>query len=94
MAKSKGGFSKTQMKALAKDLDSEISKFNRAVKALSNDVDELQKGDEDGPYWNGQLACTWVKSCLAHIDHDKVLLDHLDNCYDYLDTLVNGGSSL
>ena len=89
-----GGFSKSQMKQLSKNLDTEVSKFQRALKALIADVNELQKGDADGPYWNGTLAYNWVATCLRHISHDKVLLDHLDNCSDYLAALVNGGSSL
>lgn len=90
----KGGFSKAKMKVLAKELDAEVSKFQKALKQLQKDVEDLQKGDADGPYWNGQLAYNWVKTCLAHIDHDKVLLDHLDNCSDYLNSIVSGGSSL
>jgi len=93
MAK-KGGFSKSQMKSLTKNLDSEISKFNKAVKKLSSDLDTLQKGDGTTAYWSGSLAYNWITTALAHVDHDKVLLDDLDNCNDYLDALVNGGSAL
>ena len=93
-ANKKGGFTKAQAKSLVKDLDAQVSKFNKAVKALQTDINTLQKGGADGPYWNGTLAYNWVTNCLAHIDHDKVLLDHVDNCSEYLDNLVNGGSSL
>ncbi len=93
-SKKKGGFSKAQAKALVKDLDAQVSKFQKAVKQLQADINALQKGGADGPYWNGSLAYNWVTNCLAHIDHDKVLLNHVDNCCEYLDTLVNGGSSL
>jgi len=93
-SKKKGGFSKSQMKQLAKNLESEISKFQKALKQLQNDIETLQKGDADGPYWNGQLAYNWVSTCLSHIDHNKVLLDHLDNCSDYLNATINGGTSL
>ena len=54
----------------------------------------LQKGDGNNPFWNGKSACDWTKSCLAHIDHDKVLLSHLEKCSDYLTATINGGSSL
>lgn len=89
-----GGFSKSQMKQLSKNLDSEVAKYQKALKALISDINELQKGDADGPYWNGNLAYKWVSECLRHISLDKVLLDHLDNCSDYLAALVNGGSAL
>lgn len=89
-----GGFSKSQMKQLSNSLDTEVSKFQKALKALIADVDQLQKGDADGPYWNGALAYNWVSTCLKHIEHDKVLLDHLDRCSDYLSAIVKGGDSL
>lgn len=92
--KSKGGFNKSQMKQLAKNLESEVSNFQGALKQLQGDIEALQKGDADGPYWNGQLAYNWVSNCLAHIDHNKVLLDHLDSCSDYLNAIVSDGASL
>lgn len=90
----KGGFSKAQAKSLVKDLGAQLSKFQKSVKQLQADVNQLQQGGQDGPFWNGDLAYDWVKHCLGHIDHDKVLLDHIDNCYEYLDALINGGSTL
>ena len=94
MSNKSGGFSKAQAKALCKDLDAQVSKFQKALKQLQNDINVLQKGDADGPYWNGTLAYNWVTTTLGHIDHDKVLLDHVDNCAEYLGTLINGGNAL
>ncbi len=90
----KGGFSKSQMKALSKNLDAEVSKLQKAIKQLNKDLDTLQRGDGSISYWSGQLAYNWIKTALAHLDHDKVLLDHIDNCSEYLETLVHGGNNL
>ena len=79
---------------LCNDLNGYIETAYASLKDLSNNLNALMKGDSEGPYWNGSLAYNWVSNCLAHIDHDKVLLNHVDNCCEYLDTLVNGGSSL
>ena len=38
-----GGFSKSQMKQLSKNLDSEVAKYQKALKALISDINELQK---------------------------------------------------
>lgn len=94
MAKGEGGFSKKEMAKLSKSLDSQVSAYQKALKNLSKDLDELQKGSDGVAYWSGQLAYNWIKTALAHVDHDKVLLDHLDNCSEHLERTVHGGSSL
>lgn len=94
MKKVEKKLSDTQIKDLSKRLNDEVLKFQKALLKLEKDVDMLQKGDGNNPFWNGKLACDWTKSCLAHIDHDKVLLSHLEKCSDYLTATINGGSSL
>lgn len=94
MAKGELKYTKSQIKDLSKKLNDEVSHFKKALSKLEKDVDKLQKGDGNEPYWNGKSACDWTMNCLAHIDHDKVLLEHLEKCSDYLTASVNGGSSL
>lgn len=86
--------SNIQVKDLSKHLSDEVLKFKKALIKLEKDVNMMQNGDGYTPFWNGKSACDWTKSCLAHIDHDKVLLEHLEKCSDYLTAKVNGGSSL
>lgn len=94
MSSKKNNFSKNLDKDLAKKLNNEVQKFKGSLNKLQEDVDLLQKGDGINPYWNGENAYNWTMSCLAHIDHDKELLKHLEKCSDYLNISVNGGSSL
>lgn len=94
MKKQENKLTKAQVKDLSKRLNDEVLKFKKALTKLEKDVDMMQRGDGITPFWNGKSACDWTKSCLAHIDHDKVLLDHLEKCSDYLTATVNGGSSL
>ena len=89
-----GGFTKTQAKAVVNSLDTDMAAFQKAVKQLQADLDQLQKGDGTSSYWSGERAYAWIKSALAHVDHDMVLLDHLDNCVDYFEQLVRGGAAL
>ena len=42
---------------LASELNEEIFKLKNAVENLKNDVNIIQNGDNDGPFWNGALAC-------------------------------------
>lgn len=94
MKKQESKLTKAQVKDLSKRLNDEVIKFKKALTKLEKDVDMMQRGDGVTPFWNGKSACDWTKSCLAHIDHDKVLLDHLEKCSDYLTATINGGSSL
>lgn len=90
----KGGFTKSQMKALSKNLNNEVSKFQNALKKLTSDLETLQKGDGKVSYWSGNLAYNWIKTSLAHLDHDKVLLDHVDSCAECLETTIYKGANL
>ena len=94
MKKQESKLTKAQVKDLSKRLNDEVIKFKKALTKLEKDVDMMQRGDGVTAFWNGKSACDWTKSCLAHIDHDKVLLDHLEKCSDYLTATINGGSSL
>ena len=94
MEKKEKDLTKSQIKELSKQLSDEVLKFQKALFKLERDINMMQNGDGVTPFWNGKAACDWTKSCLAHIDHDKVLLEHLEKCSDYLTASVNGGSSL
>ncbi len=94
MAKKKGGYNKAKAKNLCKNLDTEVSNVQRAMKALNTDLEALQKGDGEVAFWSGERAYAWITNTLAFYDHNKVLLDHLDNCSEHLSNTVQGGSAL
>lgn len=86
MAK-KVDLNKEEIKALVKDLESEIKKFKSALVKLETSAGILQTGDKNGPYWNGESAIEFNKSLLGHFDHDRNLLNSLEKSLDYLKSL-------
>ena len=70
-----------------KSFDMEINDYENALNKLKEDIDKIQIGEDNSPYWNGDLAYGWIKSALAHLDHDRVLGDNLKECLEYLSDL-------
>ena len=75
------------VKQLALELETEIVKLENALIALKEDVVSLQKGDELGPYWNGENALKMNTALLGHIDHDFVLLENVKKCSSHISSL-------
>lgn len=94
MSSKESVYTKNQVKDLAEKLNSEVDKFRKSLNKLEKDINLLQEGDGTKPYWNGENAYNWTMSCLAHIDHDKELLKHLEKCSDYLNLSAHSDSSL
>ncbi len=69
---------------LVEKLDFEISNFEKVLEKLRNNLILIQDGNNGTSYWNGDLAYGWLKSALAHLDHDIVLDNNLRSCLDYL----------
>lgn len=88
-----GGFTKSEAKRTISALNDDMAAFQKAVKQLKTDLDLLQKGNGTSSYWSGERAYSWISAALKHADHDTVLLDHLDNCVDCFDQIVNGASA-
>lgn len=72
---------------LSKDLKNEIIKLSDALALLEKDIALLQKGDENGSYWKGKKAYVSIEKCLGQIDSDRNLIDNLNKCLLYLDSL-------
>lgn len=65
---------------LASDLSAEIFKLKNAVENLKTDVNIIQSGDNDGPFWNGALACCSLKEVLKVVERGNALIEELDSC--------------
>ena len=65
---------------LASELNVEIFKLKNAVENLRNDVNIVQNGDSDGPFWNGALACCSLKEVLKVVERSNELIYELENC--------------
>ena len=48
--------------------------------AKLNDVNIIQNGDNDGPFWNGALACCSLKDVLRVAERNNVLISELESC--------------
>ena len=65
---------------LASELNAEIFKLKNAVENLKNDVNIIQNGDVDGPFWNGALACCSLKEVLKVAERGNTLINELELC--------------
>ena len=65
---------------LASELNAEIFKLKNAVDNLKNDVNIIQNGDNDGPFWNGALAFCSLKEVLRVAELGTVLVNELEAC--------------
>ena len=71
---------------LASELNEEIFKLKNAVENLKNDVNIIQNGDNDGPFWNGALACVSLKEVLKVVGRGNNLIEELEN---YSEKIIN-----
>lgn len=76
---------KNNVNEISKDLKNEVAKLEKALNKFADDITLLQVGNGASPYWEGPSAYRSLKSCLAHYDHNKKLLDNLTKCSDYLE---------
>lgn len=63
---------------LASELNAEIFKLRNAIENLKTNVNIIQNGDNDGPFWNGALACASLKEVLKVAERENALADELE----------------
>ena len=51
-----------------------------AIENLKVDVNIIQNGDSDGPFWNGALACASLKEVLKVAERSSTLVNELEVC--------------
>ncbi len=77
-----------EIKKLSDELKKEINKLSQALSSLEENVLVLQKGDDDnGSYWKGKKAYAAIEKCLNQIENNYNLVENLDKCSVYLDSL-------
>ena len=69
-----------QKEKLINDLETQISKIDKALTSMKKSVDDLQVGNGKFSYWNGSNACLMVKNVLMQYNTDKELLKNLSEC--------------
>ena len=63
---------------LASELNAEIFKLRNAIENLKTNVNIIQNGDNDGPFWNGALACVSLKEVLKVAERGNSLVKELE----------------
>ena len=76
-----------QKRKLVDDLDNQIFKIEVALNSIKESIDAIQVGDGNDPYWNGTNAYNCVNKSLNQIDYNYNLLNNLNKCIEYLDSL-------
>ncbi len=77
-----------EIKKLAKSLRKEIDSLKANLDKFKDDVHKIENGDGKNPYWNGTNAYSCVSKSLEQIDYNKNLVNNLNKCVEYLDSLV------
>ncbi len=74
------------VEALALELKAEVLKLKNALTKLELDLGLLQTGNSDGPFWDGENAYLFMRNCSGNFDHNRVLLENLEKCSEYVST--------
>ena len=85
MAKKKN--SNNDIKLLSLELQSEVSILKHCLNLLKSNIDLLQTGDGKGLCWNGENALKANQALVGHYDHDLVLLQNLEKCSEYVESI-------
>ena len=72
---------------LATDLRKAVLDLEKNLNKLQEDISKLQQGDGKDLYWNGENAIKVNKALMGHLDHDKVLLENVKKCSEYMNSL-------
>jgi len=70
---------------LLKSLENDIEKIKNALDTLMNDVEEIEKGNNGKPYWNGKNAHACLTSVLKQYDREVDLLDKVEDCFSKIE---------
>ena len=71
---------------IVKDLQKEVAKLEKSINKLNDDIAKLVISKENTINWNGNNAIKISKSLLGHLEHDKVLLENIKKCLEYLNS--------
>lgn len=79
---------KRDTKALAMELKAEVVKLENALAQFETDIGLLQGAKKDELYWDGEGAYKFLKASNSHFEHDSVLVNNLNKCSDYLESIA------
>ncbi len=61
---------KAKLKVNITNLSKSMNYLSIEIKKLSNCLNEMMKGNSDGPYWNGKQAKSFYNKAVANLRHD------------------------
>lgn len=67
---SSGIKSTSTVKTIIQQLNSDLKDMNTRLKTLSEQINEMMKGDADGPYWNGKKAKNFYTKAKKNLDNN------------------------
>ena len=67
---------------LFEDLTHEIDNLQKNLDLLKEDVDAIQHGNGNDPYWNGENAVDTIKNIVKYIDVNNSIVSILNDCKD------------
>lgn len=80
---SSGVKSKKGLKNNITTINSKLKKLDAEMKKLSQAMNDMMKGDSDGPYWNGAKAKLFYERAVKNLTNDikdyKTAYKNLDN---------------
>ena len=79
---------KNDLNLVSLELQKEVAILQHHLESLKEQIAILQNGDESGLFWNGENALKATKSLLGHYDHDIVLLENIQRCSEYLESVI------
>lgn len=66
---------------IVKNLDSDILKVKNALDIIMNNIEKIERGNEETPFWNGKNAYNCLNSILKQYDKQVDLLDKVEDCF-------------
>lgn len=65
---------------LVEELNGKVREFEDALSNLKKNLDLIQEGNGNDPYWNGNAACGGLRLLLQQLDYDTTLLENVKEC--------------
>lgn len=79
---------KEEIRKLAEELALSVDKIKESLNRLEEDIEIIQKGDQNGPYWNGNSAYQCMRTALTQVECNHEILKNLEKDAVYVNSLV------
>lgn len=84
MAKKRVRLSITEYDKLIRKYGDILRRLDKELGLLSYNIKTIQKGDSEGPYWNGRQAKNFFNSAIINVDKDIQAYDALAQVFKAL----------